>query len=199
MQLYYTIYIAWVLWCLVTFFMKRSTLQYRYAVGLLMFIILLPYEVIIYQFPIRLAFLFLLCFSWALIIRLKLTWKQYGLIIMIGYLYSIYFIWRLTNPIFTDRFFIATAVILGFLIISICVRTLDQRISLAISGVCFGQLLYSLICHSYHLQYTIEPLYSFQILLTILLLLAVQQVWKYYAEKMEQQLQVIKMKKRWHV
>ncbi|WP_434059212.1 YphA family membrane protein [Gracilibacillus phocaeensis] len=198
-QLYYTIYLCWILWCCVTFFMNRSPIQYCCSISLLLFLVLLPHELILYDFPVQLAFVLLLFVGIVLAIHQQLRIKQYLLIAMMGYLYTIYFLWRLITPVFNDRTFIAAAVLIGVLILVFLSRDLMVQVTLLINAVCFGQLLYSLICYSYHLQYSMDPLYGFQIVLTILTVLTVRKCWLQGIRRIEQYIQALKIKKRWHV
>ncbi|MGN8647087.1 YphA family membrane protein [Gracilibacillus sp. HCP3S3_G5_2] len=198
MYQYLTIYLCWVLWCFVTFFMSEPRKRYTYSVVLLLFLILLPHELIIIDLPMNVAFLFLLAFSVLATIQSKLTIKQYFSILLISYLYAIYFIWRITSPILNDFSFVVMAVICGFLMLQICSRMIHQQMIIIIAGLSFGQLLYSIICRSYHLQYTINDTYFFSILFSILLLVAIQHSWEFIISKIENVVKMVEFKKRWN-
>ncbi|WP_018934342.1 YphA family membrane protein [Gracilibacillus lacisalsi] len=198
MYQYLTIYLCWVLWCFVTFFMSKQGKRNTYSIMLLLFLIFLPYEIIIIDLPMNVSFLFLLIYSVFTTIQSKLSFKKYFLILFFSYLYAIYFIWRITSPILNDFAFITIAVISGFLLLQISSKNIHQQIIILIAGVSFGQFMYSIICRSYYLQYTINETHFFSILLSILLLIAIQHSWEYLITKIENIVRIVEFKKRWN-
>ncbi|QGH34807.1 hypothetical protein GI584_12515 [Gracilibacillus salitolerans] len=198
MYQYLSIYLCWVLWCFVTFFMSKQGKRNTYSIVLLLFLILLPYEIIIIDLPMNGSFLFLLAYSVFATIQSNLTFKKYFSILLMSYLYAIYFIWRITSPILNDFSFITIAVISGFLLLQISSKNLHQQITILIAGVSFGQFLYSIICRSYYLQYTINDTHFFSILFSILLLMAIQHSWEYLIIKIENVVKMVEFRKRWN-
>ncbi|SFL84755.1 hypothetical protein SAMN04487943_104285 [Gracilibacillus orientalis] len=198
MYQYLTIYLCWVLWCFVTFFMSKQGKRNTYSIVLLLFLILLPYEIIIIDLPMNVAFLFLLMFSVVVTIQSKMSVKKYLSLLFMSYLYAIYFIWRITSPILNDFSFITIAVISGFLLLQIASRNIHQQITMLVAGISFGQFLYSIICRSYYLQYTINEIYFFSILFSILLLVTIQHSWEFLIAKVENVVRIVEFKKRWN-
>ncbi|WP_208587868.1 YphA family membrane protein [Gracilibacillus suaedae] len=198
MYQYLTIYLCWVLWCFVTFFMSKQAKRTTYSIVLLLFLILLPYEIIIIDMPMNVSFVFLLVYSVFTTIQSKLPFKKYFFILFLSYLYAIYFIWRITSPILNDFTFITIAVISGFLLLQISSKNIHQQIIILIAGVSFGQFMYSIICRSYYLQYTINETHFFSILFSILLLIAIQHSWEYIISKIENIVRIVEFKKRWN-
>ncbi|MGP4041352.1 YphA family membrane protein [Gracilibacillus sp. D59] len=198
MYQYLTIYICWVLWCFVTFFMSKHGKRNTYSILLLLFLILLPYKIIVMDLPLNVSFFLLLLYSFFSIVNSKLSFKKYFSILIISYLYAIYFIWRITSPILNDFSFIIIAVISGFLLVQIASRSTYQQITILIAGVSFGHFFYSLICRSYYLQYTINDTHFFSILFSILLLIAIQHSWEFLITKIENVVKMLEFKKRWN-
>ncbi|WP_425292873.1 YphA family membrane protein [Gracilibacillus kekensis] len=189
---------CWLLWCIATFFLSNNKIRLLYSTGLLLCLILLPYQVIIIDLPLNVCFIFLLLYTSCGVIYQKLPIKKYLFILFISYMYAIYFLWRLTSPVLNDFAFILIAVVSVFLLTQFTSKNKYNQIIILITGLTFGQLLFGLICLNYFLQYTINYFHYFLILFAVLLLVAIQHSWEFVIEKIESIVKVIEFKKRWN-
>ncbi|MDX8046106.1 hypothetical protein SH601_08900 [Gracilibacillus sp. S3-1-1] len=148
--------------------------------------------------PFHLSFLFLLLYSMFFAIRSRFTIKKYLYILLISYAYSIYFIWRMTSPIWNGAYFTIIAIAVLFLLIRKLTKRLNGQIAILLTAISFGHLLYCTICRSYHLQYTIDETQYYLILFAVILVLAIQHSWHYCVRKLEHYINLIELKKRWN-
>lgn len=192
------LWLSWLLFCFPAFFMRRSVYRTFYMIGLLMVIILFPYYLAINGFLFSAGHLFILLWCTTAIIKFKLSWKNYILILFIAYIYTIYFLWRMTSPILDVSTFLIIAILASMGINQLIKASMHHKVYIWLSGMSYGHLLYTLICHSYHLQELKHHTYYFVLLSAILLIFAIQTAWKSWQLKIENWVQLIEKKKRWN-
>lgn len=192
------LWLSWLLFCFPSFFMSRSVYRTLYMIALLTIIILFPYHIGINGFVFSISHLFILTWCTIAFIKLKLALKNYIFVLFIAYIYTIYFLWKITSPVLDEYTFLIIAILACMTLNQFIKASLHHKIYMWVCGVSYGHLLYSLISHSYHLHDFKNASYYFILLLTILLFLAIQTSWKKWQFKIENWLQLLENKKRWN-
>ncbi|SER13697.1 hypothetical protein SAMN04487944_101358 [Gracilibacillus ureilyticus] len=191
------LWILWLLWCLTTFFLTKTKIRTIYSLGILILIIFLPENSIVGELPLNSGIIFLIIYSSALLIITPLPLKKYLHILILSYLYVIYFVWYITSPILSGSYFIVIGLILAVILLQFFGKEFHERLLIWITGLSFGQILYTIICWSYGLEYTINYHHSYTLLCGVLILLSLQRVWSLLSRRVELFVKNMEAKKRW--
>ncbi|KAB8138497.1 hypothetical protein F9U64_04930 [Gracilibacillus oryzae] len=197
MEEFIYIYILWLLWCLTTFFFNKTKLRTVYSLGILLLIICVPYTTVIGEITLNSGVILLVFYSFGLLMMLSMPMKKYLYTLLFAYLYVIYFVWYITNPILSYPYFMLIGIIVATIVLQIFERDFHQRILIWITSLAFGQVLYTLICWSYSLEFTINYHDYYILFCSVLLLLCLINIWLLLLKRMELVIQGIESKKRW--
>jgi|SRR5690625_3303138 len=165
-------WISWLIWVLVTFFMKKSKQRTLLFCSVLLLIIFSNTYVTVGSFNISISYVLLLIGSLVIYTLLE---KQFyhafvSFTVMIGY--SGLLIWINSTPLWL---FLHELLIIPFVcnfIILLLTKGIYSRITTGLLGIVAGELFYNFILASYHFNQPIGDLMFFdRLLVTIALLL----------------------------
>jgi len=168
-------YYCWLLCLLIYFFMPKSTVRMVSFIWILVFILTSQFYVPFASIQVSLSFIVLLIGT-LILVGLSI-YRLYEFIVSFICMISSagLLMWEKTAPVL---FFMPSKIIVPFLIVMIIlflVKTLSQRVIIAVVGLTLGQLLYEMILIIYYLHYTIgDYVYVTYILMTVLLLVVVE-------------------------
>src|SRR5690625_4360168 len=172
---------AWLLWGIVTFFMEKNHTRTLCAASILICLICSNVYISFSPYQMMLSFAFstiVLAYNYVQAIH---TWIQTlaSFTIIIGY--TSVRIWLVSTPLslfMRETFFIS---IVMTLLIYFIIYDFKSQLILGFFGIAFGELFYSLISFTYHIDYTIGTLAFFDSLsLIVLFLLCIDQVKRGY-------------------
>lgn len=195
---YISLWLGWFLFCFISFFMRRSVFRTSYIIGLLCIIIFFPYYFALDDFIFRMSHLFILLWCSIALIKLHFSWKHYTFVLLIAYLYTTYFLWRITSPILNDFSFLFIGLLCGILLIHWVKVAPHHKIYLWLSGISYGHLLLCLISSSYHLQNIRFDMHYYIFLFSIVFFLSIQNTWHHFLSKIETGVKILENKKRWN-
>jgi hypothetical protein len=196
MEDYVYLWLLWILLCLITFFMEQSKERSLYLIGCLITICVLPYQMNIHLFTIQITHIWVLLFSHLLLIGIQLKIRQYFYIILIAYIYTIYFLWYLTSPVFSHIAFLIFGIIGAILLLYWTGDTFHQKVRIWLSSIAIGQALYMCICASYYLESSYSYEYFYAFFTIVITILSIFEIWNVLLKKVEHYLQIIEAKKR---
>ncbi|ENH97352.1 hypothetical protein J416_05038 [Gracilibacillus halophilus YIM-C55.5] len=185
MNEYFYIWTLWILWCVVTFLLPKTSHRYYYGFGILVVITTAQINIIFNHIPINIAVIFIWIYSIIGFIYSKQHIKKYLYAIGISYLYASYFLWRLTSPIWEQQLFLLVGLILAFLLLQILAKNTHDRLflwSIASSG---GHLLYRIICSSYNVKMTVSDTDFFVLYSSVILLFIMHHTWISFIQRIE--------------
>lgn len=149
---YTYLWLSWILWIIVTFFMRKSRRRTFLASWILLTMIGSRLFMIIDHHHISFAYMSVICGAFLLHSKSS-RWVYHlfaSLTVMIGY--TAILLWEYTSPIwmFLPRF-VMIPFLCSFLILSL-VKGFYNQLMTGLLGICAGELLYSLMLSSYHLH-----------------------------------------------
>ena len=172
---------AWLLWGIVTFFMEKNHTRTLCAASILICLICSNVYISFSPYQMMLSFaFFMIVLAYKYVQAIK-TWIQMlaTFTIIIGY--TSVRIWLVSTPLslfMRETFFIS---IVMTLLIYFIIYDFKSQLILGFFGIAFGELFYSLISFTYHIDYTIGTLAFFDSLsLIVLFLLCIDQVKRGY-------------------
>lgn len=151
---------AWIGWTAVTFFMEKQVLRTFYACALLSCVLFSTTTIHIGVYAFNGTFLCFLLFGFIFLAWQRTLFSSYLLlssfITMIAY--TGFCLFELFDPvwIFIDRKWA-----IGFLllyIVCMLVKSIQERIVCLLLGMCYGDLLFSVVLYDVHMYYTIGAL-----------------------------------------
>ncbi|MBY7143478.1 hypothetical protein KFZ56_10555 [Virgibacillus sp. NKC19-3] len=162
---------SWILWIVVTFFMKKSKRRTILACWILVTILSSSLSIEMQNQQISVAFLLLVGGSFILLIQLpRVVYHLFAsFTIMIGYAAILF--WEKSAPIWmiAPRV-ILISFILG-LLITILTKGLYNQLSIGLLGLTCGEMINGLMLSSYGFRITIGEMQFFDLLLFILVIL----------------------------
>ncbi|SES80906.1 hypothetical protein SAMN05216389_102264 [Oceanobacillus limi] len=167
----YFYWISWIIWVMVTFFMKKTSHRAYYATWILISIILSNVYITFSKYDISLTFLSVIIGGFFLVPQIpKTTYHLFcSFTLMIGY--TSILIWEGQAPVwlFMPRFILIPLIC----IVMVCflVKGLISRITVTLIGICAGELLYSYMLSNYYISNIVGEMVFFDSLFIILFIL----------------------------
>lgn len=170
-------WISWMLWIVVTFFMKKNKQRTFFLYGILILITCSNHYISLgdYQFSLAYVILFIACLLIYTLFKGQIYHLFKAFIIMIGY--SSILIWNSSAPIWIFIHELILIPVFCCLLMIMLTTGAYKRLMIGIIGMSFGELFYVLILSSYDLNKTIGDLNFFDhLFVTLLLFIGFQAV-----------------------
>lgn len=169
---------CWILWIIVTFFMKKNRLRTCFAVWILIFIIFSDDYIVWEGISISLSYVIML-FGTVVFIAYFSNWFYLffaSYIVCIGY--AAFLFWETVSPVWMvlPRNFMIVA--FTVIISTILVKNYLSRISVSLFGMLFGELFYSLTLIGYGLPVAIGGMSLTSVLATTLFFITLHSLQK---------------------
>lgn len=173
-EVYLFYWLSWLLIIIVYFFMEKTWLSYYFLCILFIVIATINIEItILSHLSVNIAFTMTLFAAFLYYARFPLTTYHLLVTFMFVFAYVALLLWEKVTPVwFIIDPQLIIPFILTFLLIFVC-KDAYLRVATALLGVMMGQLLFDLVVIRYGLSMQIGPLFSFNILYTLIIMLLV--------------------------
>lgn len=188
---------SWILWIIVTFFMRKGRQRLFFASCILISIIGTSFTITIYSFTISFTYIVLFLYSLVILAKHSNHYKLLFYSATISICYTALLIWEKISPVWMifPRI-IMIAFIIGVLAILLCNEYL-MRIIITVFGLVVGEMLYSFIWYRYGVLEEVGDFLFLDTLFSLLLLLMILAILQKGRQKVTSFLNQYKQSMRW--